>query len=378
MTPYLCRRDLFLGPRVWHSGSSPESHRPHTHVIPDPDTVRRLHDTLLAHYDRDRRDLPWRVNRTPYRVWVSEIMLQQTRVETVVPYYGAWMERYPDVAVLAEADEEEVLKSWEGLGYYSRARNLHRAARLVRESHGGSFPDSAEGLRALPGIGEYTAGAVASLAFGKAVPAVDGNVRRVLSRLFDLEGPTPAVLREAAAALVHPERPGEWNEALMEFGATVCTPRSPACGECPLSDECRALGAGTVGLRPPPRRKTKVREADFHVVVPVRDDGALYLVRRPSEGLLGGLWEFPQAEAREGAPKLGPATEYHLELLGKPREMEAVPHVFSHLKATYRPVRIPASGGRESATAGWFLPDEARALALPVAQQKILDSAVSE
>jgi len=347
-------------------------HPTDAHVTPDADTVQRLHRKLLAHYDGGRRDLPWRVDRSPYRVWVSEIMLQQTRVDTVVPYYEAWMERYPDIQALAEADEEEVLKSWEGLGYYSRARNLHRAARLVRESHAGEVPDSREKLRELPGIGEYTAGAVASLAFGEVVPAVDGNVRRVLARLFDLEAPTTAELRDLASALVHPERPGEWNEALMEFGATVCTPRSPDCESCPLASECRALAARTVELRPPPKRKAKVHTAEFHVVVPVRTDGALYLVRRPSEGLLGGLWEFPQAESDSGTDALTPLSDHGLRPAGDPVQMDAVPHVFSHLKATYRPVWVPAEGGRESRSSGWFSPAEVGDLALPVAQQKIL------
>jgi len=190
---------------------------------------------LLDHFDRTRRALPWRSERTPYRVMVSEFMLQQTRVETVIPYYERWVRRFPGWDALAGAEEEEVLGEWTGLGYYRRARNLHRTARVVRERFGGALPEDSEALKRLPGVGEYTAGAVSSIAFGRVVPAVDGNVRRVLCRLFDLEAPTASRLREAAAGLVDPERPGDFNEAMMELGATVCTPRSPGCAGCPTS-----------------------------------------------------------------------------------------------------------------------------------------------
>jgi A/G-specific adenine glycosylase len=192
-------------------------------------------------------------------VWVSEIMLQQTRVETAIPYYYRWMERFPTVEVLADVDEESVLKAWEGLGYYSRARNLHRSARLVRERLGGVIPQDSRSLKTLPGIGEYTSGAIASIAYGEVVPAVDGNVRRVLSRLFDLEDPTDASLRKQAGELVDPDRPGDWNQALMELGATVCTLRSPRCSACPLTVECRALSEGTRELRPASKRRPRVR-----------------------------------------------------------------------------------------------------------------------
>ena len=193
-------------------------------ALSDPTRVRKL---LLEHYDSHRRELPWRENQDPYCVWVSEIMLQQTRVETAIPYYDRWMERFPTVEALAGVDEETVLKAWEGLGYYSRARNLLRSALIVRERLGGVVPQDSQGLKTLPGIGEYSASAIASIAYGEVVPAVDGNVRRVLSRLFDLEDPTAATLRERAGELVDPDRPGDWNQALMELGATVCTPDRP-------------------------------------------------------------------------------------------------------------------------------------------------------
>ena len=192
-----------------------------------------LRERLLAFYDERKRDLPWRRTRDPYRIWVSEVMLQQTRVDTVIPYYRRWLERFPTVLALADADEEAVLGSWKGLGYYSRARNLHRAAQVVRDGHDGQVPSDPKDLRALPGVGEYTAGAVASIAFDLPEPVVDGNVRRVLARLHDLADPTPAQLRALTTELLDRARPGDFNQGLLELGATVCTPRAPKCGSCP-------------------------------------------------------------------------------------------------------------------------------------------------
>lgn len=345
-----------------------------------------LQRKILAHFDDGHRDLPWRRDRSPYSVWVSEIMLQQTRVDTVVPYFNAWMERYPDVTALAEADEGDVLKSWEGLGYYSRARNLHRAARVVRESMKGQLPRTAEELRVLPGIGPYTSGAIASLAFGERVPAVDGNVRRVLSRTFDLESPDMAELTSLAADLVPAQRPGDWNEALMEFGATICLPRAPKCEACPVGDLCLARARGTVPLRPSPRKKSRVRDVVFAVTVPVRDDGCLFLVRRPSEGLLGGLWEFPQCEVGEveatrevQAAEAASAVDLNswgLECGTVLGALDDVFHVFTHLRATYRSSVVLASGGRESDGARWLSLRDLTAHVLPVAQRRILNVAM--
>src|SRR5690606_15418045 len=232
----------------------------------------RLREDLLRFYDRHRRDLPWRGEEDPYRILVSEVMLQQTRVETVKEYYGPWLERFPDLEALAAADEGDVLKAWEGLGYYRRARNLRDAATVVQEEWGGRLPGTVEELRRLPGIGAYTAGAVASIAFGRTVPAVDGNVRRVLARLFDVAVPGAAWLRDTAGRLVDPERPGDWNQALMELGATVCVPRGPRCGRCPVAWACRAREAGTVDERPGPTARRPPRVAII----------ALAVLRRPS------------------------------------------------------------------------------------------------
>jgi A/G-specific adenine glycosylase len=325
----------------------------------DPRTVRRA---LLDFFDARARPLPWRETDDPYAIWVSEIMLQQTRVETVIPYWERWMERFPDVATLASAEEEEVLKAWEGLGYYSRARNLRRGAAMVRERFGGRVPTDPETLREVPGIGPYTAGAVASIAFGVATPAVDGNVRRVLARLHDEPKPTAAWLRDRAAELVDPERPGDFNQALMELGATVCTPTSPNCTGCPVTTWCAARSAGTQDERPSPKKRSAVPHRAFTVVaacLPTPDGWRVAMRRRPADGLLGGLWEFPEWEHDHDPPRA--------------QALPEVEHVFSHFRATYRPfaVLIAGSEGPSTPSSTWVAIEDVGELALPVAQRKI-------
>jgi A/G-specific adenine glycosylase len=357
--------------------------------------VPALRAALLTAYDRDARDLPWRCETDPYRILVSEIMLQQTRVETVTGYYDAWLDRFPSTEALASASEDEVLKAWEGLGYYRRARNLLRAARMVREEMGGRVPSTVEGLRALPGVGEYTAGAVASIAFGVRAPAVDGNVTRVLARLFDEPKPRPAWLRDTAAGLVDPERPGDWNQALMELGATVCTPRTPACEACPVAGWCAARAAGTQVERPAPKKARPVPGAVIALAV-IHDGANVLLERRPPEGLLGGMWAFPERRVPEGADG-GPAREAAvsladergLELRAEPVELPECRHRFTHLDARYRPwaieVRrrppsgeaggIPGVGAQPDARSlAWVDPTAPGERALPKAQQLVLAS----
>ena len=323
---------------------------------------------LLDHFDRSRRALPWRSERTPYRVMVSEFMLQQTRVETVIPYYERWLRRFPGWEALAGAGEDEVLRAWTGLGYYRRARNLHRAARVVRERFGGELPKEPAALKRLPGVGEYTAGAVASIAFGRAVPAVDGNVRRVLCRLFDMEAPPASRLREEAARLVDPGRPGDFNEALMELGATVCTPRAPGCGGCPVRGWCGAWGAGTVDERPARRPRREVARVRYGVVVVVGggpSSTVTLLRKRPESGLLAGMWEFPSIELsgdeKPGGRRIAAAGNRLLKHLGVPAHpttpLRPIRHAFTHLHATYHPIiclphpptpRIPPTTPRAS------------------------------
>jgi A/G-specific adenine glycosylase len=348
---------------------------------------------LLRHFDATRRPLPWRDTSDPYAIWVSEVMLQQTRVETVMPYYGRWLDRFPTVEALADAGIDDVLKEWEGLGYYSRARHLHAAARTVRERHGGRVPDDPAALRELPGVGEYTAGAVASIAFGVPLPAVDGNVRRVLSRLYDLEAPGAGELRRRAAALVPEDRPGDFNQAVMELGATICTPRGPACSRCPLGSRCLARQRGVQESRPRPRKAKPIPEEVVRTALLVRigedrPDGRgaglgrdettagrclVLLARRPTRGLLGGLWEFPGDREAPMIRDLVPVAESAAEL-------EPVRHTFSHKRVEYRPevLRLAGAEGFPAVAAAtdapdlaWVAPDAVDGYALPVAQQKI-------
>ncbi len=254
---------------------------------------------LLRWYARHARTLPWRVRHDPYRVWISEIMLQQTRVESVIPYFERWMQHFPTLEALAGASEMEVLSAWEGLGYYARARNARRAARLMVRDLGGRVPKDVEALRSLPGIGQYTAAAIASIAFGVDAPALDGNIRRVLARLFNVASPADSAagrskLRDLASIHLAKRRAGDYNQALMDLGATICLPRQPRCPICPLRRECKALRFGTVDRRPVLRSKRRPPLYYLGAAV-VRRRGRVLLAQRASEGLLGGLWEFPNA-----------------------------------------------------------------------------------
>jgi A/G-specific adenine glycosylase len=341
--------------------------------------ARSLRTRLLAHYRRARRDLPWRRTRDPYAIWISEIMLQQTRVESVIPYYRRWMERFPDVAALAGAEVDDVLHAWEGLGYYSRARNLHRAAQEVRDRFAGDLPSDPAALRTLPGIGPYTAGAIGSIAFGVVTPAVDGNVKRVLARLLDLPAPTAAELHRHAAALVDPDEPGDFNQALMELGATVCTPRSPGCTVCPLRSWCLARVRGTVLDRPERPVRSAIPHRAFAVGVVVDADGRVLVRRRPEDGLLGGLWEFPGAEVG-GAHSVDAGSRLALHAAMGPAShpagmaLDVVHHAFTHFRASYHAYlfvtdRSMPETGRDASR--WLSPEGLERLAFPVAQRKI-------
>lgn len=265
--------------------------------------LERFSLPLLAWYDQHRRDLPWRRSRNPYHIWVSEVMLQQTRVETVIPYYYRFIDRFPTIEALADAPEEELLKQWEGLGYYSRARNLQAAVREVTESYGGRVPDKREQFGALKGVGPYTTGAVLSIAYNKPEPAVDGNVMRVLARFFLIEDDivktgTRQRMEKLARELIPEGRAGDFNQALMELGATVCTPRAPYCLTCPVMETCAGRLAGREASLPV-KTKAKPPRPELRAVVFVRGDGAnagRFLVRqRPAEGLLARMWELPHA-----------------------------------------------------------------------------------
>jgi A/G-specific adenine glycosylase len=285
----------------------------------DDDVAKRLR----AWFERERRDLPWRRTRDPYAIWISEVMLQQTQVRTVIPFWERWMRELPDVAALAAAGEARVLKLWEGLGYYRRARHLHAAARVIRDRHGGVFPADEASIQALPGIGRYTAGAIASIAFGRPAPILDGNVIRVLTRLRAIpENPASGPVRErlwamseslvqAAAATGEPDACSDFNQALMELGALVCTPRDPACDRCPLARGCAGRKSGDPRAFPATaaRPRTSVRR----FVVLVAQAGDRFCVRqRPATAVNGGLWEFPNVEIEDpgagAGASSGPAT----------------------------------------------------------------------
>jgi A/G-specific adenine glycosylase len=259
---------------------------------------------LLNWYGKNKRGLPWRGSDDPYAIWVSEIMLQQTRVETVIPYFQRWMEQYPTIADLAHTSEHDVLVSWEGLGYYRRARSLHRAAQIVMLEYDGKLPAEKNLLRKLPGIGEYTAAAIASIAYGSDEVALDGNIRRVLTRIYNIAEPigrpeTEHHLRDLAESLLPAGFAGDFNQALMDFGALICTSRNPNCAECPLQDSCEAYAIDIVKERPVVKTKTRIPHYTVTAAVIQRDHKVL-IAQRPLDGLLGGLWEFPGGKLLPG------------------------------------------------------------------------------
>lgn len=315
---------------------------------------------LIAWWESQKVDMPWRSpTPDPYAVWISEIMLQQTQVATVIPYFERWMTRFPTVAALAAADLADVLKMWEGLGYYSRARNLHTAAQMVIDAYGGELPNSAAELRKLKGIGRYTAGAIASIAFGEQAAVLDGNVIRVLTRLFDISADitqtaTKNNLWEIAEALVPGEQPGAFNQALMELGQQICVPETPRCLLCPITAVCLARQRGTQHERPvrPPRKATPHYAVAAGVVwLKAVGEGAFLIAQRPLDGLLGGLWEFPggKQEAGETLPQTL-VREIKEELAIDIEVAEAEPfvivkHAYTHFRITLHAFQARFLGG---------------------------------
>ena len=344
---------------------------------------------VLAWYDRHRRTLPWRApageRPEPYVVWLSEIMLQQTTVATVGDYFRRFVARWPTVEALAAAPIDDVLSAWAGLGYYARARNLHACARVVTEQLGGRFPEDEESLRALPGIGRYTAAAIAAIAFDRPASAVDGNVERVVSRLFAIETPLPDAKPEIAgraARLVPRRRAGDYAQALMDLGATVCTPRAPRCMLCPIADGCRARSRGIAEQLParlPKRQKPTRRGLAFVLARP--DDGAILLRKRPARGLLGGMDEVPSSPWREGAfaPESAlaeaPATARWKILDG------IVRHTFTHFHLELTVARAVARTGTLPALASgaaWCTIDRLTERALPTVMRKVIAHALEK
>ncbi len=350
---------------------------------------------LIDWHNRSQRPLPWRDRpagqRDPYAVWVSETMLQQTRVETAVAYYERWMARFPTIEALAAADQQEVLKLWEGLGYYARARNLHRAAQEVAARQG-RLPDRRADLLKLPGIGRYTAGAILSLAFGQAEPPVDGNVTRVLSRLADIDQPVgqPATARqlwELARALVEATpagAAGTVNEALMELGATVCIPSAPRCSSCPLADLCLAARRGVQTARPIPSPRRRTPHYDVTAGVIWRGEpylSRLLIAQRPQTAMLGGLWEFPGGKRQPGDEDLASCLRREIAeelgitiVVGEP--ITTVRHAYTHFRITLHAFHAHHSAGEPRAIGcadwRWVNLDELDAFPFPVTDQKII------
>jgi A/G-specific adenine glycosylase len=303
--------------------------------------VRDLRQSLLSWYHHQGRQLPWRNIDDPYAIWISEIMLQQTQVKTVGPYYSRWLAQFPNVFDLAAADLQAVLKAWEGLGYYARARNLHRAARLIVEQHQGEIPQRFDHLTALPGIGRTTAGGILSSAFNQPVAILDGNVKRVLARLVALKQPTAKALDplwHLSEHILDPDHPRDFNQALMDLGATLCTRRQPSCPQCPWQVHCRAYNLNVQSEIPMTETKAPVPHKHIGVAVIWNDHGEILIDRRKQEGLLGGLWEFPGGKIepnetveacirREIQEELGIQVEVR-ELL------TTVTHAYSHFKVT--------------------------------------------
>ena len=346
-------------------------------------------DILLAWYDRDRRVLPWRAppGRTadPYLVWLSEVMLQQTTVTAVQPYFRAFAERWPTVEALAEAPVEDVMQAWAGLGYYARARNLHLCAKTVAEWRHGRFPDEEEALRRLPGIGDYTAAAIAAIAFGRPAVVMDGNVERVMARLYAVTEPLPKArprLKALAAALTPVTRPGDYAQAVMDLGATICTPKSPACGICPWRRSCAALAQGIEADLPAklakPERPTR-RGIAFWTIA---RDGAVLLRRRPPKGLLGGMMEVPSTEWQDEAWTLDAArAEAPLSAQALAVDWRLLPGVVRH-SFTHFHLELTVATGRALASAVargvWCPLDRLDDQALPTLMRKVVSHALAK
>ena len=324
----------------------------------------KLATRLLDWYRQQGRSLPWRGHPDPYAVWVSEIMLQQTRVEAVIPYFEKWMRLFPTVRELAKASEQDVLTAWEGLGYYSRARNLHKAAKIVVEQYHGELPRDLKELRKLPGIGRYTVGAIASIAFNMDEPALDGNLRRVYARLFDVSEPSdsPAgeeILWELAAEHLPQGQAGDYNQALMDLGATICLPKNPRCLLCPLMEICEARINGTQEGRPVLKPKKEIPQF-IHAAGVILKSGEVLLAKRPSKGLLGGMWEFPNGrvdgnseEGLESALQAG----YSLKVRGSDA-LVTVQHAYTHFRLTVHAFRCELVSMPEDERLKWVKLEE--------------------
>ncbi len=345
--------------------------------------IEQFREDLVNWFLKEQRELPWRLNKDPYRVWVSEIMLQQTRVDTVIPYYQRFMEWFPTIEDFAEADEEKILKAWEGLGYYSRVRNLHTAVKEVKESYGGVVPNTPEEISRLKGVGPYTAGAILSIAYGLPEPAVDGNVMRVLSRILEIyddiaKPATRKIFEQAVRELIDHDHTSEFNQALMELGALICTPTKPSCLLCPVREHCQAFEKGLQQELPVKTKAKKTRTVNLSAVVVMDESGRMIIQKRPSSGLLAGLWEFPNYEV-SGIDELKQvvAKENHL-VMEDIRPIGQINHVFSHLiwdiTAYVAKVENIEQFTEKNRKIAFVKDEDFQHYALPVSHQKIYEA----
>ncbi len=347
-----------------------------------PKINKALSRRLLLWYRRNGRTLPWRETADAYPIWVSEIMLQQTQVDTVIPYYERFLKAFPDVSVLARAPLERVLKHWENLGYYSRARNLHKAAAILMETCDGRIPDTYEELIQLPGIGDYTAGAILSIAYGQALPAVDGNVRRILSRLFALRPPEDEAkaLRALAACLIPKRHPGDFNSALMDLGAALCRPKNPDCGACPLAPLCKAYAAGWQQALPVKVKPARIPHRLAAAAVIGNDEGKILMVKRPASGLLASFWKLPGGFAGEDenmGKALRRSVKEELNLtIRVGAKLGSVQQVYTHLRTTLWAYDALIVKGHPEARAcsdfKWATPADRKKLPLSKIDRKLL------
>nr|WP_148335176.1 MULTISPECIES: A/G-specific adenine glycosylase [Bacillus] len=348
--------------------------------------VDDFQEDLITWFRNEQRSLPWRVDQDPYKIWVSEIMLQQTRVDTVIPYFNRFIDWFPTLYDFAEADEEKILKAWEGLGYYSRVRNLHTAVKEVTEKYGGTVPDNVKDIMGLKGVGPYTAGAILSIAYGKPEPAVDGNVMRVLSRILlikeDIAKPkTRKIFEDAVRALISHENPSFFNQALMELGALICTPGTPHCLLCPVNTHCVAFSKGEQTELPIKTKAKKSKQVHLISAILKNKENKILVQKRPSSGLLANLWEFPSISLEKKVLNRNVyedefALKYQSRIRLSSDKFVQIQHVFSHLKwniDAYIGIvdeEIPFEL-MEDHRLKWVSQDEMKELAFPVPFQKM-------
>ncbi|MDC3418200.1 A/G-specific adenine glycosylase [Aquibacillus salsiterrae] len=339
---------------------------------------------LIDWFEKNKRELPWRENKDPYKIWVSEIMLQQTKVDTVIPYFHHFIEKFPTIKDLAAADEQEVLKAWEGLGYYSRARNLQSAVKEVALEYNSKVPDHVDALSSLKGVGPYTRGAILSIAYDKPEPAVDGNVMRVMSRVLNIaediaKQRTRKVFEDNIRAIIPADNPSSFNQGLMELGALICTPKAPACMLCPVQKHCQAFALGIQDELPVKTKAKKQKRIPYFAFVGTDDKGAVLIEQRPADGLLANLWQFPmvakqQMDIEHAASWFRANYGLHVKVV---RELSPIKHVFSHLVWQVEVYRIAILGGELTAQDAVLVSiPELDQYPLPVSHQKIKEQMI--